>query len=157
MTIYLILKNTKQDYILVASSGDPQPEEVNGIRIKKIEKYLTDILQISKIVRELDEEVFIKLHPSPTQLMDLVELGRTIDPKITIVSHGEITSLLTFSKISDIHVGISSAIIEALILKKPVIFIPGIDYNWGKPSVINEKGCLISSITELKNDLEENS
>ena len=53
-----------------------------------------------------------------------------------------------------ISVGISSAIIEALILKKPVIFIPGIDYNWGKPSVINEKGCLISSITELKNDLE---
>ena len=143
----------KQDYILLASSGDPQPEEVNGIRINKIEEYLTDILQISKIVRDLDEEVFIKLHPSPTQLMDLVELGRTIDPKITIVSHGEITSLLPSAKLV-ISVGISSAIIEALILKKPVIFIPGIDYNWGKPSVINEKGCLISSITELKNDLE---
>ena len=143
----------KQDYILVASSGDPQPEEVNGIRIKKIEKYLTDILQISKIVRELDEEVFIKLHPSPTQLMDLVELGKKIDPKITIVSHGEITSLLPSAKLV-ISIGISSAIIEALILKKPVIFIPGIDYNWGDPSIINEKGCLISSINELKNDLK---
>ena len=110
----------KQDYILLASSGDPQPEEVNGIRINKIEEYLTDILQISKIVRELDEEVFIKLHPSPTQLMDLVELGRTIDPKITIVSHGEITSLLPSAKLV-ISVGMSSAIIEALILKKPVI------------------------------------
>ena len=143
----------KQDYILLASSGDPQPEEVNGIRINKIEEYLTDILQISKIVRELDEEVFIKLHPSPTQLMDLVELGRTIDPKITIVSHGEITSLLPSAKLV-ISIGISSAIIEALILKKPVIFIPGIDYNWGDPSIINEKGCLISSINELKNDLK---
>ena len=143
----------KQDYILLASSGDPQPEEVNGIRINKIEKYLTDILQISKIVRELDEEVFIKLHPSPTQLMDLVELGKTIDPKITIVSHGEITSLLPSAKLV-ISVGMSSAIIAALILKKPVIFIPGIDYNWGDPSIINEKGCLISSINELKSDLE---
>ena len=143
----------KQDYILLASSGDPQPEEVNGIRIKKIEKYLTDILQISKIVRELDEEVFIKLHPSPTQLMDLVELGKKIDPKITIVSHGEITSLLPSAKLV-ISIGMSSAIIEALILKKPVIFIPGIDYNWGDPSIINEKGCLISSINELKNDLK---
>ena len=123
-------KNKKQDYILLASSGDPQPEEVNGIRIKNIEKYLTDILQISKIVRELDEEVLIKLHPSPTQLMDLVELGRTIDPKITIVSHGEITSLLPSAKLV-ISIGMSSVIIEALILKKPVIFIPGIDYNWG--------------------------
>ena len=143
----------KQDYILLASSGDPQPEEVNGIRINKIEKYLTDILQISKIVRELDEEVFIKLHPSPTQLMDLVELGKKIDPKITIVSHGEITSLLPSAKLV-ISIGMSSAIIEALILKKPVIFIPGIDYNWGDPSIINEKGCLISSINELKNDLK---
>ena len=143
----------KQDYILLASSGDPQPEEVNGIRINKIEKYLTDILQISKIVRELDEEVFIKLHPSPTQLMDLVELGKTIDPKITIASHGEITSLLPSAKLV-ISIGMSSAIIEALILKKPVIFIPGIDYNWGDPSIINEKGCLISSINELKSDLE---
>jgi len=143
----------KQDYILLASSGDPQPEEVNGIRINKIEEYLTDIFQISKIVRELDEEVFIKLHPSPTQLMDLVELGKKIDPKITIVSHGEITSLLPSAKLV-ISIGMSSAIIEALILKKPVIFIPGIDYNWGDPSIINEKGCLISSINELKNDLK---
>ena len=143
----------KQDYILLASSGDPQPEEVNGIRINKIEEYLTDILQISKIVRELDEEVFIKLHPSPTQLMDLVELGKKIDPKITIVSHGEITSLLPSAKLV-ISIGMSSAIIEALILKKPVIFIPGIDYNWGDPSIINEKGCLISSINELKDDLK---
>ena len=143
----------KQNYILLASSGDPQPEEVNGIRINKIEEYLTDILQISKIVRELDEEVFIKLHPSPTQLMDLVELGKKIDPKITIVSHGEITSLLPSAKLV-ISIGMSSAIIEALILKKPVIFIPGIDYNWGDPSIINEKGCLISSINELKNDLK---
>ena len=146
-------ENKKQDYILLASSGDPQPEEVNGIRIKKIEKYLTDILQISKIVRDLDEEVFIKLHPSPTQIMDLVELRKTIDPKITIVSHGEITSLLPSAKLV-ISIGMSSAIIEALILKKPVIFIPGIDYNWGEPSIITEKGCLISSINELKNDLE---
>ena len=143
----------KQDYILLASSGDPQPEEVNGIRINKIEEYLTDILQISKIVRELDEEVFIKLHPSPTQIIDLVKLGKTIDPKITIVSHGEITSLLPSAKLV-ISIGMSSAIIEALILKKPVIFIPGIDYNWGDPSIINEKGCLISSINELKNDLK---
>ena len=143
----------KQDYILLASSGDPQPEEVNGIRINKIEEYLTDILQISKIVRELDEEVFIKLHPSPTQLMDLAELEKKIDPKITIVSHGEITSLLPSAKLV-ISIGMSSAIIEALILKKPVIFIPGIDYNWGDPSIINEKGCLISSINELKNDLK---
>ena len=144
----------KQDYILLASSGDPQPEEVNGIRINKIEKYLTDILQISKIVRELDEEVFIKLHPSPTQLMDLVELGKTIDPKITIVSHGEITSLLPSAKLV-ISIGMSSAIIEALILKKPVIcwlvrssHAPRPDsWGWKAPQANSKKTYTISSIS----------
>ena len=38
-----------------------------------------------------------------------------------------------------ISIGISSAIIEALILKKPVIFIPGIDYNWEKDLIPNEE------------------
>ena len=42
------LKNS--DYILLASSGDPQPEEIEGLRTNKIEKYLDDVFKISKIV-----------------------------------------------------------------------------------------------------------
>ena len=45
--------------------------------------------------------------------------------------------------------------IEALILKIPVIYIPGIDYNWGMPSIIDEKGCYSSSIPELKHLLKK--
>ena len=142
-------KKKSGSYVLLASSADPQPEEVEGLRTKKIEKYLTDILQISKTVIELEEELVIKLHPSPTQLMDIVELAPKISPRISVVSHGEITSLLPSAKLL-ISIGLSSAIIEALILKKPVILVPGIDYNWENPSIINEKGCLISNLDELK-------
>ena len=35
---YFDEKRTKGDYILLASSGDPQPEEIEGLRIPKIEK-----------------------------------------------------------------------------------------------------------------------
>jgi hypothetical protein len=142
-------KKKSGSYILLASSADPQPEEVEGLRTKKIEKYLTDILQISKTVIELEEELVIKLHPSTTQLMDIVELAPKISPRIRVVSHGEITSLLPSAKLL-ISIGLSSAIIEALILKKPVILVPGIDYNWENPSIVNEKGCLISNLDELK-------
>ena len=45
--------------------------------------------------------------------------------------------------------------IEALILKKPVIFIPGIDYSWGTPSIITEDGCLNLNINELKENLQK--
>ena len=146
-------KKKNGNYVLLASSADPQPEEVEGLRTKKIEKYLTDILQISKAVTELEEELVIKLHPSPTQLMDIVELAPKISPRISVVSRGEITSLLPSAKLL-ISIGLSSAIIEALILKKPVILIPGIDYNWGIPSIVNEKGCLISNLNELKQHLK---
>ncbi len=144
----------KENYILLASSADPQPEEVEGLRIKKIEKYLSDILQISKIVAEFDEEILIKLHPSPTQLLDIVQLAPKISSKINVVSHGEITSFLPSTKLL-ICVGISSSMIEALILGKPVLYIPGIDYNWGIPSIVSEKVCFISSLNELKNNLKK--
>ena len=81
--------------------------------------------------------------------MDIVELAPKISPRIRVVSHGEITSLLPSAKLL-ISIGLSSAIIEALILKKPVILVPGIDYNWENPSIVNEKGCLISNLDELK-------
>ena len=45
--------------------------------------------------------------------------------------------------------------IEALILNKPVIFIPGIDYRWKNPSIISERGCLSLNISELKENLQK--
>ena len=46
-------KSENSDYILLASSGDPQPEEIEGLRTNKIEKFLDDIFEISKIVSNL--------------------------------------------------------------------------------------------------------
>ncbi len=145
--------NSNEDYILLASSADPQPEEIEGLRIPKIEKYLNDIIKISKIISKLNENLVIKLHPSPTQLTNIAEIISTIDPKISVSSYGEISSLLPSAKLL-ISVGISSAMIEAMILKKPVLFIPGIDYNWGQPSIIPNNGCLISNMSEFENNLK---
>ena len=145
--------SSNEDYILLASSADPQPEEIEGLRIPKIEKYLNDIIKISKIISKLNENLVIKLHPSPTQLTNIAEIISTIDPKISVSSYGEISSLLPSAKLL-ISVGISSAMIEAMILKKPVLFIPGIDYNWGEPSIIPTNGCLFSNMSEFENNLK---
>jgi len=145
-------KSNKGDYILLASSADPQPEEVEGLRVQKIEKYLSDIQEICKTVSELKEKLIVKLHPSPTQLTNLDELANKIDPKIRILSSGDITDLLPNAK-ALICIGISSTMIEAIILGKPVIFIPGIDYNWKNPSVVELNGCLTSNIKNIKDDL----
>ena len=147
-------KNFSEEYIVLASSADPQPEEVEGLRIKKINKYLNDILEISKTISELNEKTIIKLHPSSTQLFDIVELAPKLNSKISVVNHGEISSLLPSAKLL-ISIGLTSAIIEALILKKPVILIPGIDYNWGSSSLETENGCLISTPEKIKQDLKQ--
>jgi hypothetical protein len=141
------------DYILLASSGDPQPEEINGLRVNKIQKYLDDILQISNIVTQLNENLIIKLHPSSSQLMNITEFEK-MNSKVSVMTSGEIIPLLNSAKLL-ISVGLSSAMIEALILNKPVIFIPGIDYGWKNPSIISEHGCLSLNISELKENLQK--
>ncbi len=145
-------KPKKGEYILLASSADPQPEEIEGLRIHKIENYLSDILKICKVVSKLDEKLVVKLHPSPTQLTNLEQLTREIDSEIKVLASGDITELLPNAKIV-ICIGISSVMIEALILNKPVVFIPGIDYNWKNPSLLNMNGCLSSNIKNIRNDL----
>ena len=141
-----------EDYILLASSADPQPEEVEGLRIPKIEKYLFDMIETCKIVSELKEKLVIKLHPSPAQLTNLEKYTNKINSDIQVFSSGEIIDLLPKAKIL-ICIGVSTTMIEAMILKKPVIFIPGIDYNWKNPTIITANGCINSNIKNLKTDI----
>ena len=51
--------------------------------------------------------------------------------------------------------GLSTAIIEAQLLHKPVISIPVIDYKWGNPEVFKSNSCVISDINSLKDNLEK--
>ena len=77
-----------------------------------------------------------------------------MNSKVSVMTSGEIIPLLNSAKLL-ISVGLSSAMIEALILNKPVIFIPGIDYGWKNPSIISEHGCLSLNISELKENLQK--
>ncbi len=148
------IQKKNEKFILLASSGDPQPEEVEGLRIKKIQKYLDDVLKISEIINQLDENLVIKLHPSPTQLMEIISLSQKINKNIVVETNDDIEVLLPSAKLL-ICIGFSTVLIEALILKIPVIFIPGIDYNYNDPSIVTEKGCFVSNVDELEELLKK--
>ena len=83
--------------------------------------------------------------------MNIIDLAPKISQKISVIPNGEIIPLLSSAKLL-ICIGLSSALIEAIILKKPVILLLGMDYNWGTPSIINDNGCLVSNIHNLKNE-----
>jgi|APSaa5957512535_1039671.scaffolds.fasta_scaffold01339_14 hypothetical protein len=147
-----LLNSKNGDYILLATSA-PQPADIHGLLVKNIENYENAIIQISKIAAQLKKPLIIKLHPSPNE-PDVNALISQIDHDITVVTSGDIFPLLESCSVM-VVLGLSTAIIEAQLLHKPVISIPVIDYKWGNPEVFKSNSCVISDINSLKDNLEK--
>jgi len=141
-----------EEFILLATMP-PQVEQINGIDVRNLEKYLEDILKICKIVSIQKKKLVIKLHPTS----DILNISKTIQekfPDIIVIEKGDINPLLEKCSVV-IVTGISTVIVQAQILQKPVISISLIDYNWGKPSVYTENSCLLIELQQLSTNLKK--
>ena len=141
-----------EEYVLLATMP-PQIEQINGINVKNLEKYLKSILKICEIVSTQKKKMIIKLHPTS----DILNISKTIQekfPDIIVIEKGNIDPLIRKCSIL-IVTGISTVIVQAQILQKPVISIPLIDYNWGKPSVYTENSCLLIELEQLSTNLKK--
>ena len=141
------LQSKEENYVLLATSG-PGHMHIRGRMISNIEKYNETISKICQIVSENREQLVIKSHPSADEL-DVSDIAKKIDPNIKIVTTGDILPLIRKCKVL-IMVGLSTTIIEAQLLQKPVIFIPSIDYALGTPEILKNESCIISSTNTLK-------
>ena len=148
---FLENQNT-EEFVLLATMA-PQIEEINGIDVRNLEKYLKSILKICEIITNEKMKLVIKLHPT----VDILNISKIIQkkfPKIQVIQKGDINPLIR--KCSTLIVtGHSTVIIQAQILQKPVISIPLIDYNWGNPSVYKEKSCLLIKVEQLTVNLKK--
>jgi hypothetical protein len=140
------------DYILLATSA-PQPADVHGLLSKNLENYEKSIIIISKIAAKLKKKLIIKLHPSPNE-PDVASLISGIDHDITVVTSGDIFPLIESCSVM-IVLGMSTAIIEAQLLHKPVISVTAIDYKWGEPQVFKSNSVIISNIFSLEENLDK--
>lgn len=143
---YQNLDNKRREYVLLATSG-PQHEDVNGLLIKNLENYEKAISEICKVVSSSGRKLVIKLHPSIKE-HDITNIAKSIDSEISIFKEGEIFPLIQNCSCM-IVMGLSTSIIEAQLLEKPVISIPVIDYKLGNPSVFTSDSCIISDTSEL--------
>ena len=145
-------KENSEEFVLLATMP-PQIEEINGINVRNLEKYLNSILKICEIISKNKMKLVIKLHPT----FDILNISKTIQekfPDIQVIEKGEINSLI--QKCSSLIVtGFSTVIVQGQILQKPVISIPLIDYNWGEPSVYTENSCLLIELEELSLNLKK--
>jgi len=135
-----------EEYVLLATMS-PQDQEMSGLNVKNLENYNKSIIDICEIILKMNKKIKIKLHPS-LERSDLSNLIKQKFSQIEVISQGDINPLIR--NCSELIVtGLSTVIIQAQILKKPVISIPLIEYYWGEPSVYKSNSCIISKIENL--------
>jgi UDP-N-acetylglucosamine transferase subunit ALG13 len=139
----------KNEYVLLACDAkawDFKPEE---LCIKNILKYDQTIKNISEIIIGLDQNLVIKPHPS--KIFNEKKIASEVDENIKVVTGGDIESLIPSCSVV-ITTNITTSILQALILKKPVILIRTNSY-YGKPHVLKLNGCIEATLDTLESIL----
>ena len=137
-------KNELKNYILLATSG-PVKENTLDLTVETIEKNRQTINEICVAVSKMNKKLVIKIHPSQDEF-DPSQLAKDINPNIMVTKTANITELI---KSCDVFVVIdaSTVILDAHLLKKPVISVIVKDSDYGIPSVMSES----CALTDMKN------
>ena len=145
------LSNPSQKFILLATSG-PVKEDAYDLTVKTHEKNENSIKKICEIVTKLHKNLVIKLHPSPDEF-DPSELVKEINPEIKVIKTGSISTLIQSCEVL-IVIDVSTVILEAQILRKPVISISVKDNEWGNPEVYRSNSCIHTELDNFEASLK---
>ena len=118
----------KNDCVLLATSG-PTKEHVLDLTIEIIEKYMNAITKVCQLVTKYNKKLIIKIHPSPDEL-DPSFIAKQINSQIKVIKEGNISPLIQSCDLM-IVIGFTSPIVDAHILKKPVILLTALDNELG--------------------------
>jgi len=140
------------DFVLLATSG-PVDNIMNDLKIQTRENYVDSIKKICQSVIKLKKPLIIKLHPWQEEFFpnDIIQ---SIDPSIKIVKEGSILDLIKNCQFF-ITIDVSTTILEAFMLKKPVISVSVKDYGWGSPSIFQNEACLTTNSANFQDSLEK--
>ena len=145
-------ENVDEDYILFAVTG-PRKMNVRDLKISTYLNHENSIEQICKIVSKLGKKLIIKLHPGSDEY-NITEFVKSINPEIEVITTGDILPLIK-SCSAMIATRLSTAMLECQILKKPVIYVPIFDENFGTPEIFKSNSCVFSSLDKLEFDLNK--
>ena len=97
--------------------------------------------------------MIIKIHPSPDEL-DPSYIAKQINPEIKVIKEGNISPLIQSCDLM-IVIDFTSPILDAHILKKPVISLSVKDNGWGIPTAFKNKSCLVTNLEKLESNLKD--
>jgi hypothetical protein len=139
------------DYILLATSG-PVKENALDLTIETIEKNQQTIKKICEVITKMNKKLIIKIHPSPDEF-DPSDMAKEISRDIIVTKTGDIGKLTRSCDVF-IVVDASTVILDAHLLKKPVISVLVKDSDYGVPSVLNQS-CLLTDMNNFEITLKK--
>lgn len=139
-------KVLKNEYVLLAVSS-PRIHHITGLQNEKIDFFYSCIEKICKTIIGYDKKLIIKLHPGSDE-RDITEFVKKINNSITVQKFTDITPLIQNCEIF-ISLGVSSTILEAQLLSKPVISIETNYDVWGTPSLIKNNNFIQTSMSDF--------
>ena len=157
-TIYDSLFNdpkieTSEDYILLATSS-PQQNEIFDLSIKNLEGYEKIIKEVCDIAVKLKKKLIIKLHPFQEE-RDIQEIVSGFGEQVTVVKDTKISKLIKSCQIFLVN-DFSTTMLDALILKKPIIVIQTKNRQTKeKPAILKSECCIECNIDTLENNIKK--
>ena len=142
----------KNDCVLLAPAG-PTKEHASDLTIETIEKYMDAIKKICQLVIKYNKKLIIKMHPSPDEL-DPSFIAKQINSQIKVIKEGNISPLVQSCDLM-IVIDFGSPVLDAHILKKPVISVSVKDNGWGIPTALKNNSCLITDLEKFEDDLND--
>ena len=146
-------KNTNQ-HLLLLTEG-PIWDDVREYTVEELEKYKNSLNQIFNTSKNIKRKLIVKLHPYENDHNE-EKIARKIDKSISVVKKQNLTSLLLSSDIViSLGTSISTAVIDAIILGKPVIRLKFGEWygDYGDGSCLNvEKDEFEETLSRIIND-----
>jgi hypothetical protein len=151
-SVFLDSQNSSSDYVLLATSS-PTASLIQDLTVETLEKYENTIRKICQIVINSNKKLIIKLHPFQEEL-DITKIVHDISSEIEIIKYGDIVSLIKNCSLF-ITIDISTTILDAQILSKPIISVQVKNYDWDAPKIFESESYLVSSLNTLEQDFEK--
>ena len=143
-------KNT--EFILLALAWPPK-NQINDLKIETLEKYEKSVREICNIISNYKKNLIVKIHPYSEQ-EDLSVVIKKINPKIIVLKNHKIIDLIKSCELF-ITLDLSTTILEAQILEKPVISINVRDAGLGNPSIFKNESCIQVNLDNFENEFQK--
>ena len=137
-----------EGHVLLITQGPAINFHINDSLVKTNDDYEKKLKLICKTVVKNKKKLIVKLHPYEiTNNED--KLCKEIDPEIKVIKKGNIISLVnSCSVLISLGTSLSTAILEAHILQKPVLRIPFAEWM-GKPDLFRKQLCFNTNEEEF--------